>query len=294
MHSPLTLYTDEVLAFINPRFTIEKLDDNCQFAEGPVWHKEGCYLFSDIPANAVYKIVPGQPKELYIPNSGGRLREAGNLSEQVGSNGLAYDSNGNLYLCQHGGGSIAKYTAGEASVFIGGYQGKPFNSPNDIVIHSDGTVYFSDPPYGLKEQQLNKTIGQDQAAFYACREGRLVPFCNEYRYPNGLCLSPDETGLYVGSSKPFERFILEFDTATLERKRIVAAENCDGIKCDRRGNLFLCTKEGIIIMDTAGKRLAKIELETAPANCCWGGEDGNDLFITARQHLFLIRDLQTP
>jgi gluconolactonase len=249
-------------------------------------------LFSDIPANVVYKIVPGQRKEMYIASSGGVLRDSAGHSEQTGSNGLAYDTDGVLYLCQHGGGSIAKYANGELSAFLKEHQGKPFNSPNDIVIHDNGTVYFSDPPYGLKEQQLNPALGQERAAFYAWREEQLTPFCTAYNYPNGLCLSPDGTRLYVGSSKPVERFILEFDAATLERKRVVAEENCDGIKCDRSGNLYLCTKEGIVILSTRGERLAKIELETVPANCCWGGEKGDDLFITARQHLFLLRGLQ--
>ena len=86
--------------------------------------------------------------------------------------------------------------------------------------------------------------------------------------------------------------VLEWDTASFEWKREVAAENGDGIKCDKEGNLYLCTKEGIVILSPAGERLAKIELETVPANCCWGGKEGNDLFITARENIFVIPNLQ--
>ena len=291
MNPALTLYSDAALHFINPDFCIEKLDGRCQFSEGPVWSPKGFYLFSDIPANTVYKIVPGEKKEVYIAGSGGQLRDSSKLSDQIGSNGLAYNATGDLYLCQHGSGAVAKYCDSELKSLLDGFEGRPFNSPNDIVVHGDGTLYFSDPPYGLKDQQLNSEIGQDRAAFYSYKNGKLIPFCTEFRYPNGLCLSPDETSLYLGSSKPFERFVLEYDAATLERKGLVAEENCDGIKCDRVGNLYLCTKEGIVILTTAGERLAMIELETVPANCCWGGAEGTDLFITARQHLFLIRNL---
>jgi gluconolactonase len=169
---------------------------------------------------------------------------------------------------------------------------RPFNSPNDIVVHQDGTLFFSDPPYGLKEQKLQPQNFQSLAAIYCWRGGKLTLVTDRYQYPNGVCLSPDEKSLYTCSNKLFENFILEFDAATLEFKREVAKENSDGIKCDGKGNLYLCTKEGIIIINTKGERLAKINLETIPANACWGGAQLNDLFITARNNIFLIKNLQ--
>lgn len=292
MHSSLTLFSNEARNFIHTDFEIEKLDDKCLFTEGPVWNKEGFYLFSDIPANVIYKIVPGQRKQVYIPRSGCTHSHIENLSEQIGSNGLAYDQHGALFICQHGNGAVAKAFGGKQQIFLQTLQGKPFNSPNDIVVHSNGTVYFSDPPYGLKDQKLNSSIRQQQSAFYAWRNNEVQAFCTDYKYPNGLCLSPDENILYLCSSKPFEKFILKLDAHSLERKAVVTEENSDGMKCDRQGNLYLCTKEGIVIITPQGKRLARIVLNTVAANCCWGGANRTDLFITARENIFLIRGLQ--
>ncbi|RYY82324.1 MAG: hypothetical protein EOO15_23200 [Chitinophagaceae bacterium] len=163
--------------------------------------------------------------------------------------------------------------------------------PNDIVVDRKGTVFFSDPPYGLKDQQLRPDLRQEEAAFYCWRDGELTAFCKEYRFPNGLCLSPNEQLLYVCSSKPFERRLLAYDAATLELQRVVAEENCDGIKCDSSGRLWLCTREGIIILNEDGQRLARIVLEKEPANCCWGGPDRNHLFVTAREHVYCLSGL---
>ncbi|MCW3074504.1 MAG: hypothetical protein JWP69_1573 [Flaviaesturariibacter sp.] len=291
MHPQLTIYNQSVRSFIHIDFGIEKLDATCAFAEGPVWNAEGFYLFSDIPRNAIFKIAPGYPKEVYLEHSGFTGSNKSFLSEQIGSNGLAYDSGGALFICQHGDGAVAKYADGTVQPLLTGINNKPFNSPNDLVVHNDGTFYFSDPPYGLKEAKLNPELRQEKAAYYAWRDGELTAFSSAYSHPNGICLSPDQKSVFTCSNKPFERFILEFDAQTLEQKRIVAEENSDGIKCDPWGNLYLCTKEGILILNKEGERLARMELDTVPANCCWGGKDGNDLFITARENLFLIPGL---
>jgi gluconolactonase len=292
MDPSLTVYREEVFRFINKNYEIEKLDSTCSFSEGPVWNEAGYYLFSDIPENRICKLIPGISKETYVRGSGCTIA-ADYLSAQTGSNGLAYGKNGKLFICQHGNGAIATYHEGEEiETLVGENKGKPLNSPNDIVVHDDGSVFFSDPPYGLKDQQLNPEQRQSFAAFYCFRNGELLPFCREYRYPNGVCFSPGQQSVYCCSTKPFEKYVLEYDVKTLQLKRHVAEENSDGIKCDREGNIYLCTGEGIVIIDTAGNRLAKIELSTVPANCCWGGEEENDLFITARQNIFLIKGLQ--
>jgi gluconolactonase len=117
-------------------------------------------------------------------------------------------------------------------------------------------------------------------------------FCDKYNYPNGVCLSPDQESLYTCSNKPGEAFILEFDAATLNLKRLVCKENGDGIKCDRYGNLYLANKEGVLILNVEGERIGLIKLEAVPANLCWGGAEGNDLLITARENIFHITNLQ--
>lgn len=292
-HPALTVYDAAANECIRTDFVIEKPDGSIFFAEGPIWNGAGYYLFSDIPRNLIYKLTPGLPKQIFLNESGysGR-RDRADLSGQIGSNGLTYDNENTLLICQHGNGAVAKKKGSKAEPFLSAFNGKPFNSPNDIVVHKDGTVFFSDPPYGLKNQKLQPEKYQPLAGVYVRRDGETKLITDRYQYPNGVCLSPDDETLYTCSHKPFEKFVLAFDARTLALKGTVCEENSDGIKCDKRGNLYLCTKEGVVIVSTQGKRLAKIELETEPANCCWGGREQNDLFITARQNVFLIRDLQ--
>lgn len=291
MH-PLIVYQPEIKNYIHTDFELELLDDGCLFSEGPVWNKEGYYLFSDIPNNIIDIIVPGKPKEVFIRNSGCSNISEAELPNMMGSNGLAYDAKNNLLICQHGDHAIAKYDGKRLEPIIISYQNKKFNSPNDIIVDKKGSVFFSDPPYGLKDQKLNAGEYQPVAGFYCWSDGDLKLFCDKYQYPNGVCVSPDGEFLYTCSNKPFEAFVIEFYVKDLSQKRVVCQESSDGIKCDAYGNLYLCNKEGIIIVDTKGKRMGLIQLPTIPANCCWGGDSLMDLFICARENIFLIRNLQ--
>jgi gluconolactonase len=116
--------------------------------------------------------------------------------------------------------------------------------------------------------------------------------CDKYQYPNGVCLSPDHKLLYICSNKPFEKFVSLYNADNNQYIKTFIEENSDGIEPDRRGNIYLCNKDGLIIVSPEGERLALIQLPTIPANICWGGPDLNDLFITARQNVFLIPGLQ--
>ena len=290
MNINITVHNSRVFDFVNAKSKLETLSETCTFSEGPVWCGEGYYLFSDIPQNVIYKIQPGNRKETYHSPSGCTIDDKQLLSEQIGSNGLAFNSNGQLIICQHGNGAVALATDDVLQPLIKCKDGKRFNSPNDLAIHPDGTIFFSDPPYGLAEQKLNPEFAQPSAGIYCYRNNLLKLFCEAYQYPNGVCLSPDGNKLYTCSNKPFERFVLEYDVKTLGLIRIVAKENGDGIKCDTNGNLYLCAKEGIVIIDNDGQRLGVLQLPAIAANCCWGGSKGTDLFITARQYIFLIKD----
>src|SRR5215213_6148502 len=191
MHPSLKLYNDSALKFINEEFKIEKLAADCLFTEGPVWNDEGFYLFSDIPANCIYKIVPGKPKEIYLKDSGTKNPKDPDLKEeQIGSNALAYDRNGDLLICQHGDHAIAKFDGKDLKPFIHSYNNKPFNSPNDLILHNDGRLYFSEPPYGLKDGKLNAGKFQPIAGVYCRDDKKLKLVCDKYQYPNGVCLSP--------------------------------------------------------------------------------------------------------
>lgn len=293
MHPSLKIYNDAILNFIHPDFEIIKLDADCLFTEGPVWNKEGYYLFSDIPANCIYKIIPGKSKEVFLNNSGTSDPNHPDLNpDQIGSNGLAYDRDGDLLVLQHGSHALAKFDGENLKAIVNSFKKKPLNSPNDLILHKDGRIYFSDPPYGLKDGKLNPEKFQPLAGVYCWKEGSLELICDKYQYPNGVCLSPDETVLYICSNKPFEKFISTYDTSSHQFIKIFAEETSDGIECDDTGNIYLCNKDGIIILDREGKRMALIELETIPANICWGGAGGGDLFVTARQNIFLLRNLR--
>jgi gluconolactonase len=292
MHPSLTIFDERARPILNEAFTCELWSADNQFTEGPVWNADGYFLYSDIPANRIYRIDSAtRQRTMFAEPSGCTLEDRSALSEQVGSNGLAYDAAGTLHICQHGNGAIAYYDEGEVKTLIPGPNDKPFNSPNDIVVDGSGAVFFSDPPYGLKDQQLRPDLRQSETAFYCWRDGLLTAFCKEYKFPNGLCLSPDHGTVYVCSSKPFERKLLAYDANTLELRGLVAEENCDGLKCDPQGNIWLCTKEGILLLNAQGERLALIALDKVPANCCWGGTEGKGLFITAREHIYYLGSL---
>ena len=292
MHPALTVYDNHASAFLHSNFEIETLASDCLFTEGPVWNHEGFYLFSDITANAVYKIIPGTPKEIYIANSGTDNTNDGDLKpDQAGSNALAYDSDGALLVCRHGSHEIAKWNGKQLQPCISSYEGKAFNSPNDIVVSKKGRIFFSDPPYGLKDGALNPQKFQPLAGAYCFYQNEVRLFNDKYQYPNGICLTPDESELYLCSNKPWEKGISVHDAETLAFKRILAEENSDGIKCDEWGNVYLCSKEGVVILNSEGKHLALISFPTVPANCCWGGETKKDLFVCARENIFLIKNL---
>jgi gluconolactonase len=292
MHPSLKVYDEAIFDAIEKDFEIRLLADDCLFTEGPVWDPSGYYLFSDITGNCIYKISETELKSVFLSNSGTSNASDPDLKpDQAGSNALAY-FNGDLLVCQHGGHGIARFDGKQLKPFIAQYNNKPFNSPNDLIIHDDGRIYFSDPPYGLKDGKMNPEKFQPVAGVYCWKDGSMELISVQYKYPNGVCLTPDQKVLYICSNKPFERFISSFNTTTNKFLKIVAEENSDGIECDRRGNIYLCNKDGIIILNNEGRRMALISLATIPANICWGGKSGNDLFITARNNIFLIKDLQ--
>jgi len=292
MNPSLKIYDDSVRQFIYTNFEIETLANDCLFTEGPVWNKEGFYLFSDITANTVYKIAPGNKKEIFISNSGTEnINDEDLKPDQVGSNALAYDKEKNLLVCRHGSHMIAKWNGKQLEPFITSHENQPFNSPNDLVVDAKGRIFFSDPPYGLKDGKLNPEKYQPLAGVYCYENGQAKLICDKYQYPNGVCIPPTSDELYICSNKPFENFISVYDIETLQFKRILAKENSDGIKCDPLGNVYLCNKEGIIILNKDGQRLALISLPSIPANICWGGQNLKDMFITARENIFLIKGL---
>ncbi|HEU4904376.1 MAG TPA: SMP-30/gluconolactonase/LRE family protein [Flavisolibacter sp.] len=291
MQATVQIVDEAAHMVFNADFEMETLASDCRFTEGPVWNQQGFYLFSDITANTVFKLVPGKEKEIFLTASGtDHLADEDLKPDQVGSNGLAYDNKGALLVCRHGSHMVGKWNGGELAPFITSFQNKPFNSPNDIIVDNRGRVFFSDPPYGLKEGQLNPAKFQPLAAVYCYDAGETRLVCDKYQYPNGVCITPDGKKLYICSHKPFEKFISVYDLETLQFEKILAEENSDGMKCDPHGNVYLSNREGLVILNPEGKRLAVIRLATEPANHCFGGMNKKDLLITARQNVFLLKN----
>ena len=177
---------------VPPGATVELVDDGFQFTEGPVWY-EGDLLFSDIPANTVYKWSPNEETSVFMNPSGH-------------SNGLAVDTSGHLLLAQHDG-QVGRLTEdGSVATLADSYGGKRLNSPNDLTVASDGTIYFTDPPYGVDEEDRELSFS---GVYRLSPDGDLTLLSKEFSRPNGICLSPDESTLYVNDSR--ETIIRAYD-----------------------------------------------------------------------------------
>lgn len=276
------LYNDLAAEFKDIK--VEKLATGFQFAEGPVWHPDNYLLFSDVIASQIIQLFPDGKHTIYLADSGGPALHKHALSKMIGSNGLAIKDT-NIIFCQGASHSIACLNREmEISVLVDNYQGKPLNSPNDLILKTDGSFYFSDPPYGLKDEKENPEMFQDKAGVYYFSEGKLKRIFEELNYPNGVCLSPDEQFLYISSNHPQEPYLykcLLSVTGEITEKTILREENADGIATDLDGNLFLSTNEGVLIISEEGQKLALLPLPEPVHNIAWGGSNLNELYITA-------------
>ena len=240
------------------------------FAEAPLWHPEGFLLFSDVTKNRIMKWQDGI-LETFLENSGIQTKPTKFHSEHIGANGLAIDFNGNLIFCQHGNHAIARLLPnGKIEILVNSYQGKPLNSPNDLCIGPDGSIYFTDPPYGLKEQKLLPTFAQSSAGVYRWHQGNLELLVNELQFPNGICFSPDYKFMYVSTIHKTEKGIRKYEIidGKFKNGKIFVNENADGIKTDQNGNLFLATMQGIKIVSPKGEIVCKIPTPDMTTNLC--------------------------
>jgi len=261
---------------------VEKVAGGFQFTEGPVWNPAGFLLFSDIPANQIVKFVPGAAPAVFRTPSGN-------------SNGLTYDRSGRLLMCEHSNRRVTRLEPdGAVSVLAGSYDGKALNSPNDIVVRSDGTIYFTDPPYGVPEGQKKEL--PFQGVYKISSDGKLTLLAQDFDRPNGIALSPDEKTLYVDDSARLH--VRAFDLASdgsISNGRILGELKSprpgvpDGLKVDREGNLYVTGAGGVWVFDKTGKHLGTIVMPELPANCAWGDDDFRTLYLTARTGLYKIR-----
>lgn len=290
-------------ALIAPEAKLEVLASGFTWAEGPVWIKErNCLLFSDVPQNTVFKWSANEGLTTFLKPSG--FTGAGTYGDEPGSNGLTLNRQGYLVSAEHGDRriSVMPLTGGGKRTVADNYQGKRFNSPNDVVQHSSGAYYFTDPPYGLPKKHEDPTREIDWFGVYRTgTDGKVTLLSKDMTRPNGLAFSPDEKILYVAQSDPGKAVIMAFavltdgtlgagkvlfDATPMVKQGLPGLP--DGLKVDTNGNIWSSGPGGILILSATGKLLGRIDTGEATANCGWG-DDGSTLYITADMYLCRIK-----
>jgi gluconolactonase len=277
---------------------IEKLAGGFGFTEGPLWFTEGYLWFSDVTGNVVRQWGPdGKITEILRPG-GGENKEAPPGSF-IGPNGMIHDKDGAVLLCQHSNRQIVRITKDrQVSTFLDRFEGKRFNSPNDLVYKSDGSLYFTDPPYGLLKQDDDPRKELKFNGVFRYANGKVQAIIKDLSRPNGIAFSPDEKILYIANSDDKRKVWMAYDVkpdGTVANGRVFAdvtseKENGspDGMKVDSMGNVYASGSAGIWIFSPAGKHLGTIKPGETPANCNWG-DDGKTLYITAETGLYRIK-----
>ena len=276
---------DKLASVIPKDSRLERLETGFEFTEGPLWNAlESFLLFSDIPANRICRWSPDEGVEVFREPSGN-------------SNGLTYDKQCRLLICEHGNRRLSRIEKDETyTVLADTFRGKRLNSPNDVVVRSDGTIYFTDPPYGIEPEEQELPFRGVYCLDPAKK--KLTLLLDDFDRPNGLAFSPDETVLYIGDSSVKRRHVRAFDVSpdgTVSNGRVFAEicsglpGNPDGMKVDVEGHLYVSAAGGIWVFSEDGDHIGTINTPETPANCAWGDEDWRKLFITARTSVYCIR-----
>ena len=287
---------------IAPDAKVEELAGGFKWSEGPVWDKKHAQvLFCDIPNNMIYKWSEKEGLKEFLKPSGYTGSEPFTGTEP-GSNGLAYHKDGHLVLCQHGDRRVSKLVDGKFVTLADKFEGKRLNSPNDLVYHTNGDLYFTDPPYGLPGQMKDPKKELDFQGVYRLKPtGELTLMTKVLSRPNGIGLSPDNKTLYVANSDPDKAIWMSFpvkEDGTLGEGKLffdstdmVKAKKPglpDGLKVDQQGNIWATGPNGVFVFDAMGKHLGSIITNDKTANCGFG-DDGRTLYITANDKLIRIK-----
>ncbi|MHC4297434.1 MAG: SMP-30/gluconolactonase/LRE family protein, partial [Planctomycetota bacterium] len=257
-----------------PGASVEKLAGGFAFTEGPAADDQGNIFFSDIPNNRIHKWSLDGKLSTFRENSGG-------------ANGLFFDKGGNLLACEGGGRRLVSINPqGAVTVLADSYEGKRFNSLNDLWVDPKGGVYFTDPRYGRRD---NMEQGGEHVYYLSPDRKKVVRVVDDMVRPNGVIGTPGGKKLYVtdhGGSKTFS-YAISAD-GTLSNKKLFAPEGSDGMTIDNEGNIYLTTS-AVTVYDKEGRKIETIEIPERPANVAFGGADGHTLFITARKSLYSVR-----
>jgi gluconolactonase len=276
------------LPWIDPR--LERIATGFEFTEGPVW-KDDALLFSSPNTNTIYRWRDGvvtvfRSKSGYTGTDVARYH-------QPGSNGLAFSPDGLLTVCQHGNRRVIRVNPhGDTTVLADRYDGKRLNSPNDLVYRSDGTLFFTDPPFGLASPDDAEL---PFSGVYRVRDGEVSLVTDELAGPNGLAFSPNERWLYVGDWDLEHKAVMRYDPDTGEGELLCdltdepGDDAIDGIKVDGEGRLYVCGPGGIWVISPEGEKLGLLRLPEDPHNLAWGDDDGRTLYITALTSVYRLR-----
>jgi gluconolactonase len=285
---------------ISPGAGIEKLASGFQFIEGPVWVREGGYLlFSDPNANVIYRWTPDGQVSIYRTKSGYTGVDVG-AYHQPGSNGLTLDNDGRLTINEHGNRRVTRLEkTGAITVLADHYGSARLNSPNDLVYRSDGTLYFTDPPFGLPKVFDGPAKETPFSGVYRLRNGVVTLESRELSGPNGIALSPDERHLYVDNWDVQRKVVMRYDVAadgSLSNAQVFADLTAvpgdialDGIKVDQDGDVFVAGPGGVWVFSGDGRHLGTISPPEHVANMAWGDDDGRTLYLAASTGLYRIR-----
>ena len=300
------------LEFLDPRMEdlidknakIELLAEGFDWAEGPVWvDRLNGVLFSDVPNNKVYMWNEKKGLSIFLEPSG--MTNYSPTNKTDGSNGLALDKNGNLILCQHGDRTVARlkkwnFKKPSFDIIVEKYEGKRLNSPNDLVFDKSGSIYFTDPPYGLKIQDDDPLKELNFNGIYRWSESKGIELLSKsMKRPNGIILSEDEKTVYVGNSDKDNNVIIAFDNDKngLVNERVFFDGNklsknrvglFDGLKLHSSGIIFTTGPGGVLLLDSKGKHLGTIMPGKATANCAFDSNESY-LYLTSDNVLARIK-----
>ena len=298
--------------------SLEQVATGFKWTEGPVWIPAGYLLFAEIPSNSIRKWTPGGGVSIFMRPSGYK-GETPFSGPEPGSNGMTLDSRGRLTVAGHAQRDVWRLESlepnAQATILADSYQGKRLNSPNDLVYRSDGSLYFTDPPYGLPTQKENDPTKQlrfsgvyripgalDQKPGAPPARARLELLIKNLPRPNGIAFSPDEKYLYVNNSEPkklWMRYIVKSDGKLTDGKVFFDATSDtrvgapDGMKVDSKGNVYSAGPAGVWIFSPEGKHLGTIVIPERVGNVAWGGADHSTLFVAASSSIYRI-NLKIP
>jgi gluconolactonase len=266
---------------------LERVLTGYQFLEGPAWHPGERHLtFDDIPGNTLYRLGADWTVA--------RLRAPSNMA-----NGNTYDRQGRLLSCEHAASRLVRLEHdGGLTVLASSYEGRELNSPNDVIVARDGTIFFTDPLYGRGEYYgVPRPPGQPVQGVYALggRFGELTRIVDDTQGPNGLCLSPDEQYLYVADTERMHLRRFRLDGTEVTGGDVWAVVEGDrpgepdGLKVDSAGNVFSCGPGGVHVFDPQGALLGVIEVPEVTANFTWGDDDLKTLYLCASTSLYRCR-----